>query len=364
MHTETQPAAELRLSDASPAQRSVMTALALGATYRSPTWISSMLGLLGEPTGGKRLTNERLGEVLQELKKAGRITEYPKRGAWKLSPVTDNAVLLSLLERPDFGAFAGLLAKQDRVDQPFSRFGSQEDAAALVRLELLAGRPPAEVQARWQQAFPFGHAQEVLRMALGSLHQAALIRHLHPAVQIQLVRQGLVHQLTAWEPATQPLAELATGLLGTAVAADDVGLRLLLIEYRLCCGHLDDIEALLPPLREAGGEHAARYQAFAQSAEAAVLASQGHWAEAQARYEAALAVLRKPPGTRKGALPAYLMQPYLQCLLAQQTPECLDKALKLCVTEAGQRQPPKASIERTVCTRYSHAIPFVALTGP
>lgn len=52
MHTKTKPAAELRLRDASPDQRGVMTALALGATYRSATWIVSMLGLLGELTGG------------------------------------------------------------------------------------------------------------------------------------------------------------------------------------------------------------------------------------------------------------------------------------------------------------------------
>lgn len=340
MPTETKRSADLRLRDASPDQRGVMAALALGAMHRPRAWIFSMLGLLAELDGGRRMSSERLRDVLRELEEAGCVTEHPKQpGVWKLRPFMDNAVLLSLLERPDFGAFAGLLAKQDRVDAPHTRFGSQAEAAALLRLELLAGRPAAEVQAQWQRACAYGHAQEALRMALFSLRQAALVPHLHPTVQKELVRQGLLHVVNDWEPVALPLADLATTQLGTAADADDLGLRLLLIEHRLCSGHADEIEALLPPLRQSSGEDAGRRRAYAEASEAAVLASQGRWAEAQAHYEAALAALRKLPGPRKGVLPAGLMQPYLQCLLAQQTPECLDKALKLCLTEAGQRQP-------------------------
>ena len=339
MHTETKSAAELRLHDASPEQRSVMTALAVGGTYRSASWIIAMRDLLGEPPGAKRMTNKHLHEVLQELAASGHIAEYRKGGAWTLTPSADAAVLLSLLARPDFGSFAERLARQDRVDKPYGYFSSQAEAGALVRLELLAGQKTAAVLERWRWAFRYGNSHEALIAALASLREPALFRHLHPTVQIDLVRQGLLRVLNDWEPETRPLVVLAGSLLGTATAAADAGLRLLLIEHRLCSGHAQEIAALLPPLREASGEDAARSQALAQAAEAAVLASQGCWPEAQARYEAALAVLRKPPGPRKGALPAGLMQPYLQCLLAQPTPECLDKALKLCLTEAGQRQP-------------------------
>ena len=68
-------------------------------------------------------------------------------------------------------------------------------------------------------------------------------------------------------------------------------------------------------------------------------AAHARWAEAEAGYDAALTELKKHSSQRKNLLPELMLLPYVQSLLAQQSPAHLDKALKFCLAEAGQRRP-------------------------
>ncbi|MEJ8851889.1 DEAD/DEAH box helicase [Variovorax rhizosphaerae] len=310
-----------------------------------------MLSHLGEREGGKRLTSERVHEVIRQLSRAGWAEETPMRkGFWRLAPDIDNAVMLELLARPDFDALVQALAQHENVDGPkglHRHFASVNAAAALLRLEFFAGKPLDEVADRWGDACAWAGWDQAVGMALSGVTNAALARRLHPSVQVHVVSHGLRQFLLAWEPATLPLEDLATELLAVLPAPNDLRLRMLLAEYRLCTGRADaaesepgaEMDILLQPLHEATGEDAVYRSSLARAVEAGVLATQARWAQAEQRYDTALAALRKQTGQRKGVLSDVLMLPYLQCLLAQQTPSSLDKALKLCLAETGQRRP-------------------------
>ncbi len=345
------PPAELRLRGASAAQRAVMLALALGATHRPRTWVFTMLGQLDEREGAKRLTSERVREVIRQLSDAGWAEENPQRqGLWRLAPDMDTAVLLDLLARPDFDSLVLALAQHEKVDGPkglHRHFASVNAAAALLRLEFFAGKPLDEVADRWGDACAWAGWDQAVGMALSGVTNVALVRRLHPSVQVHVVSHGLRQVLLTWEPPRLPLEDLATELLAVLPAPNDLRLRMLLAEYRLCSGRADAAEnepdagmaPLLQPLHEATGEDAVYRSSLARAVEAGVLATQARWAQAEQRYDTALAGLRKYTGQRKGILSDVLMLPYLQCLLSQQTPSSLDKALKLCLAEAGQRKP-------------------------
>jgi hypothetical protein len=87
------------------------------------------------------------------------------------------------------------------------------------------------------------------------------------------------------------------------------------------------------------GDNDGRRPLLARCVDAAVLAARGQWSAAEQAFEAALVALKKDTGQRKGLLLELLLLPYVQSLLAQQSPAHLDKAIKLCLAEAGQRRP-------------------------
>jgi len=62
------------------------------------------------------------------------------------------------------------------------------------------------------------------------------------------------------------------------------------------------MDTLLRPLYEATGEDAVYRSSLARAVEAGVLATQARWAQAEQRYDTALAALKKYTGQRKGVL--------------------------------------------------------------
>ncbi len=339
-----EPDLPLALHSTTADQRAVMLALALGATHRARTWIYGLLGEMGARNSeGKRFTSEQVRDLIRELREAGVLSEHPQRaGFWQLAEGPDAAMLDLLLDRPDRDALLqALLATERAVVQGGFVFHTPDAAVAVLRLELFSGKPLREVEARWRSACRWNIGwDEAVGVALLGAQQPALLKRLHPSLQGEVVAARLQHVLASWQPDRLPLVEMAQEQLASGALADELPLRMLLAEYLICGGRAPEAAEVVQPLREAQATGDAAYrQALAQAVDAALVALQGRWAEAEAAYEPALAALRKETKQRKAVLPLHLMLPYVQSLLAQQTPAHLDKALKLCLAEAGQRRP-------------------------
>jgi len=331
-------------------QLAVMFALALGAAHRPRTWVYQLLGEMGARTAqGSRFTNEYVRDLMHELRDAGWIEEHAVRqGFWRPLPRLDNALLGDLLDRPDFDKLFAALRRQEKVDSQHRDlvFPTADAAVAVLRLELFAGKPPAEVL-RWRAACRWGMEwEQVISQALTSAVEPALLQRLHPSLHTDVVVSRLVHRLVHWRPDPLPLVELAEELLARGAAGSaEVRLRMVLAEHLLCSGKPDGAAAVAQPLREARGTEDAPWRnALAQAVDAAVHAAHARWAEAEAGYDAALTELKKHSGQRKNLLPELMLLPYVQSLLAQQSPARLDKALKFCLAEAGQRKPTANSV--------------------
>jgi superfamily II DNA or RNA helicase len=321
----------------------VMTAFAVGATHRPRTWVYTWLGHLGaRGEDGKRFTSDRVRDLIHQLRDDGQIEEHPQRqGFWRLAPAHDNAVLLDVVERPDRDAILLALTRAEGVDSPGRHFSTQDGLVAVLRLELFAGKPLADLKKRWDPHRGWGcDWNRAVDEALMSVAQPALLKRLHASLQCDVVIGRMVRVLTTWQADPLPLSELAAELLHRGDPTGDLRARMVLAEYLLCSGRVAEIDPVVQPLREARGEDDAGYRRLlAQCVDAAILAAGGQWSAAEQAFDAALAALKKDTGQRKGLLPELLLLPYVQSLLAQQSPVHLDKALKLCLSEAGQRRP-------------------------
>ncbi len=344
------------LRDIADEHRDVMLAFALGATHRPRTWIVNLLGDLGaRDRDGHRYSSERVRDCMHELDRAGALVEHPQRaGFWRLAPVLDNAVLGWVLDRPDRDTLLAALARTEQVHGPNGKtaahFINPEAAVAVLRLSLFSGEAPKAL-ARWHSACRWMEWNDLIDAALVTAAEPAMLRRLHPRLRAHALGTRLMIVLRHWVPDPLPLADLALELLANAAPADELQLRMTLVEYLLCSNRLDEADALLRPLLDATAvdpAHAETTEATqdvrqgrapARAAQAALLALRARWADAEAAYDAALGELKQTVGRRKNLLPLSMLWPYVQCLLAQQSPAQQDKALKLCLAEAGQRKP-------------------------
>jgi superfamily II DNA or RNA helicase len=338
-------------------QRDLAVAFALGALPRPRTWLYTLLADLGaRDDHGRRYTSEHVRDLMQALHAAGHITDQAHRpGSWCLTPELDNAVLAWVLDHPKRGDMIAALESTEKVHghngKSPAHFGSPEAAVAVLRLSLFAGDTP-QALARWHGACRWLEWNELISVALSTGVDAALLQRLHPVFRAHTLAARLAHALLQWEAAEPGLPRLAASLLASGSLPDDLQLRMTLVEFLVASNRLDEVPPLLQPLREPptadptnpealmDARHA---RALAQGVDAALLALRGHWAEAEAAYDTALAELKQTLGRRKNLLPVNLLWPYLQCLLAQQARPQHDKALKLCLAEAGQRKPTSDS---------------------
>jgi superfamily II DNA or RNA helicase len=329
-----------------PDQRHVLTAFALGAVHRPRTWIYLLLAELGARTSaGSRFSSEHVRDVMRDLAAGGHLEEHPQRqGFWRPRPALDNEVLRELLDRPDREALATALRTVEKVAPELRNcvFHSPEAAVAVLRLELLSGKSAQQI-AHWRHACGRLEWERVLPQAAATVATASLFARLHPELQIELLTARLINVLMDWRPDPLPLAETATALLSRAPdAGHGVRLRMVFAEYLLCAGRTDEAQSVVKPLREARAHPAEESEfrrALARAADAAADAARGRWADATAGYETALPVLKKLTGRRKHVLSELMSLPYVHSLLAQQSPSHVDRALKFCLVEAGQRAP-------------------------
>jgi superfamily II DNA or RNA helicase len=338
----TEAAAGERLASLSPDQRQVLDAFATGAVHRARTWIYTLLGdVQARDERGRRFTAERVRDLIHELRAGALLDEHPQRqGFFRLPPVLDNLVLMALLDGGRAPAWCAALRRVEQVDRgPHGTlFHVAEAAIAVLRFELFAGLPLGDLEARWRRACSWSvDWGQVLTHAAFTAQTASLLRRLDPQLQTRVLEARLARVAAGWLPDLLPLAAPAHERL--AAEPDNLQLRMNLIEYLWCCGQDGPLPALAQPLREAGGEDGAYRRALADVVDGLAHAARAEWAQAEALYDAALPTLRRETGQRKALLPPSMMLPYLQSLLAGGGPARLDKALKLCLAEAGQRKP-------------------------
>lgn len=364
--------------------RDAMAALALGALARSRAWVTDALAApaLRAP-GSIAPSQELVRHSLARLQKAGLANEDERRpGFWTLPLSVYPTVYAQLLARAPQAGLQQALAHADAYDaaglsgRAHGRFPTLTAAISRVRLDAMFGAGPDDL-ARLLDRLPPGlhDIPALLDTAIGECIAEALFDRLHPAMQSDLLagsldRMGVTLQ-TGFDLGAAFVRERARRLVeGDSPAA--LALRWSVAFDRLLA---DGVQArdtdwvasfgrLLAPaidaradgdvmdaMRASHGPMAASRpasmsaapeagrRALAQAIGAAALATQGRWSDAEPEFDAALAVLRKLTGKRRGLVPLPVALPNVLGLLAQQTPAHLDKALKFCLAEGGKREP-------------------------
>ncbi|MES2088504.1 MAG: hypothetical protein V4532_00760, partial [Pseudomonadota bacterium] len=163
-------------------------------------------------------------------------------------------------------------------------------------------------------------------------------------LQRKILETGLLAMVDTWAPLDAPLLERARAELAKHRDASAHGLRMAYALVLLWSDRLEELDEVLAPFFvESDGDDAqqvmaATWQAKADAVVAATMSRRGQWAASEAVFDAALQALRKVTGKRRDLLPDLLALPYVQALLAQQSPGHLQKALKFCLTESGKKE--------------------------
>ena len=331
-------------------QQQVLLACALGWSGRPRSWLHQLLAELdARDSAGRRYTAEAVQVQLRSLATAGGVVDVAGRiGYWQVVPARRSAVYLQALQArglaPLRKALAAVLRFDDSQASAWLHFSDVDSAATLVRLEVFGGQPMREVL-RLKACCRYGVTwEEVMRQAVTADLDQPLFERLEPELQGQLLENALSRLIDDWGPPTLPAVALAWRHLA---AHDSPLLRLLLASQVLWSGTPGQLDELLAPLRPGqvatGPERpeppSALQTALAAGIDAASLAVNGRWSEAEAAFEAAFVRLKALTGRRKGLLPELLLLPYVLALLAQASPSHLDRALKFCLNESGKRQP-------------------------
>jgi len=365
--------------------RDVLGALALGALARSRAWLADALAVpaLRVP-GSVAPSQELVRHGLARLHKAGLANEDERRpGFWTLPLNVYPTVIAELLARAPQVGLQQALAHADAYDaagiarQSHGRFPTLAAAIARVRLDALCGAGPLDIAQLLDRLPPGLHdLPALLDAAIADCAAEPLFDRLHPAMQCDVLA-GALDRLGATLQTGLALdaafvRERARRLVDDAATPHAQGLRW---SFAFDCLLADGTERRVPGWAASFGEllapaldvpaegdlldamrashglaaaprpaaapppSQAGRRALAQAVGAAALATQGRWSDAEPEFDAALAVLRKLTGKRRGLVPLSVALPNVLALLAQQTPAHLDKALKFCLAEGGKREP-------------------------
>jgi superfamily II DNA or RNA helicase len=343
--------------DLTPLQRDVLQALAVLTGHRPPTVIHKFLQACGWLTDkGRPPAGDAVRRAVDELAAQGRLASHPHRsGYWAVPLELHTAVYLSALERDPRDRLAGALAEVDGLGEGSGRariapFVNMDAACAAVRLALLGGAPPDQLEPLRRRCGWGLEWQAVLERALFDRLDTTLLMRLHPLMRMEALQSCLELRLRRWSaPDRLPLRELVDALLNEA--GRDPALRALLAghtlsgiieEWRLLGGLPDE-----PPLPapDTAPDAAADPRALLKAGHAGLrLTAHGRWAEASSRYASALEGLRRLSGQRKALLPTWVALGHVLALMALGTPASLAQAQKFCLTESGRRQASPDSL--------------------
>jgi superfamily II DNA or RNA helicase len=341
-------------------QRDVLHALALGVTYRTRTWLTTLLAALAwRNRDGKRYTSEQVHTALQALAQAGLVGEHPHRfHHWRLQPEHTSAAYRALLQHSDPDTLRHALFEADssgsanRFGSSYWRFESLEMACAMTRLAVFSGQGPAELEplrqgCRWGMEWG-----DVLERSLHDVLDEALFPLLHPQLQAEVLREDLTLLNQQWvNPSRLPLRAMADTLRQRA--RRDPALQQILVqtalpvvhaEHLMLAGDCTDMAAVLAPVLQPCGDAELDaaiplLQAAADGFDGVRQFQQGDWDGCIATVDAVQERLRLLSGKRKGLLPSSVGLPYAMALMTGSVPARLQKALKFCLAESGKRQP-------------------------
>ena len=313
----------------------VADALCLAGCARHRTWLVQFLRALGRKTRSDTFFGpDDVVAALHALRVDGRVVDVEGIGfdipaARRLERLP--ALLLAPENAEAWRAWAQASAtyRSELALPPMPNFRHSQELIALARLALAAGMNLAA----WRQA-----ASRTLGMAAEPEPVAeALTTPFVPELFARLkadLRQDLLHMLARefnlTLPAWRPLMDWVDQRMREAPGELSPMLRFHLAERRLNRGDLAGCNAALVGLAGTG-------PAMMQ---AAMLAWNGRWAEACAAFAPALKEALKASKSKRGVVPAGLLQWYVLALMAQPDPKLWAQAHKLCVTESGLRQPP------------------------
>ncbi len=316
--------------------RPVARGMALLWTWSTRKASFELLRHLGATAAaGKAYTQEGVKLAQEELQRAGLLVGLDGRqGYWRLSDAARAALYRQLLDDTPVTDLRGALhqAVAYRPAQQMHSWPIWEFAAtvAVVRLELLAGTPPAELDRIRLLVSRIHNWTEVVHAACCEAFDAALFERIAPAWRWGLAQYAVAEVCFGWRLDLLPIHNWALHKLDTERSAMPEHLRLHLAEALLHRGEGARIASLL----------AADQSGKADALRAALQVQEGRWAEAQAAFEAALKKRHSETGARKRLLPESLAWLYPLALLAQQTPKHLERAKKFCQGESGSRHPP------------------------
>jgi superfamily II DNA or RNA helicase len=327
-----------------PEQRHVLGALALGAVPRTRSWVHGWLGYVPQTdASGRRYTQEQVKTTLASLAQDGWLSEDPRRpGYWTLATARHGVAWLDLLAHRTPAELRHSLALADDHGRAGvyagHRWPSLEAAIARLRLEALLGQTLTELEAH-KPLLPWGLEWErAVELAVFGAIDALLLPRLHCSLRVMVLADALVQLNGAWvAPAALDAAPLTADLLAQDTSPDTFGLRAMYAEYLVLSGPpAAQVHEVLAPL---AASDSPGWQVAAQSMASMVPAVNGQWAEAEAAFDAAQAVMRKLTGKRRGLVPTTVGTWYVLALLALGTPAHLQKALKFCLAEGGKREP-------------------------
>jgi superfamily II DNA or RNA helicase len=313
----------------------VADALALLWCHRPRTVLHAFLRQLEIKTEtGRYFSPEDVKAALRVLRDAGRIEEHPQRqGLWRLREPLRTARYRALLEAGDGLHLRDALYAIDHY-QPLQRHWSWPvndygATVALVRMTAFTGAPAKELAEIGRLVSGAYDWDRVLFEACVDGFDPRLFERIDQGVRWQLAYQAVASICVYWSTPYLPVLDWALEQLERKPSALPESMRYVMAEVLLHRGELARVRALLKG--DPGGPAAALG--------AAALVQEGHWAEAQAAFEAALKLRKTETGAKKRLIPVSLSWYYPLCLLAQQTPKHLELARKYCLGEAGSRNP-------------------------
>ena len=315
--------------------RAAARASALFWTWRARTPVYELLRHLSVKSAkGRDFTHEDLRDAQNELRRAGLLVDHESRQGY--SQLKDELRIALYREWLD-GTPVRTLREALHTGEPYDfkpSYGRRPlwdsaAAVALLRLELLAGSPPAKLVEMKLWVSRSHDWDAVLYSACFEAFDGGLFERITPEWRWNLASTAVGSVCLAWRLDLLPVCQWALAQLDTAPGDLPAHLRLQLAELLLHRGEGERVEQVL------AGDHGG----LADALRAAVRVQQGRWAEAQAGFEAAFKKRQLETGVRKRLLPDTVSWLYPLALLAQQTPKHLELARKFCLGESGSRNP-------------------------
>ena len=313
----------------------VARAMALHWTWRPRTATYELLRQLGAKTAsGKAFTQDWVKVAQHELRQAGLLVEQVGRvGYWRLDDRLRAALYRQLLDDTPIVDLRRALHRAESYDPARTTYywpvGDGAVTVALVRLEVLAGTGHAALEGFRQRISHKHDWTDVIHAACLEAFDAILFERITPEWRWGLAYYAVATVCRSWRLDLLPVMDWALGKLETDRTEMPEHMRLQLAEALLHRGEGARATAII-----AGDDSGA-----ADALRAAVEAQAGHWAAAQAGFEAALKKRQVEMAARKRLLPESLAWYYPLALLAQQTPRHLELAKKFCTGESGSRSP-------------------------